>query len=684
MRRGALALLIVAALLAAAWAIRRDGVGARAEQPATVEETPSAPRAFPTEPAAFVSWLSQASPEAQRDAAASMRLGGSDSLLAAVADALGGETPWAGDFLEAVGPRAVGALEARCLRWDQEAVAAFLLALHLADLDERQRFLAVCLEHPADGLRCEAAAWIRESTAEGRFVAGGALLAVLARALATTQPVPQPGSTSRELYGALVASLVRDDESLPALLAADSPDVRAGALQAVLAWVEAYAPPTSGEGGDEELDDGTNPRAKTAASLCARLLSDPDQRLRCGALHTLGLMGMSETVPVPADLIAAKLGDVNEVAEVRAAAAQALGWSVTDADTLLRPYLHDPSPVVRAAVLEAFRGASDDASLDPELRSLLDDPDGMVRAAAASALGGRGQDAVSRARLQAGLNDPNEAVRLASLNALCRGGPPVEAIPQLGKWLKEGSALERETAVQALSSLKEKAAPLELAIISTIPNVDVQQQCDLIKALAELPGQDERAFEALLACCNDEGMWVRKAALDALVRRFPDRALVADALRHALSDRSPYVVAAAAGHLVERGQDLAAVANACARILEETDMPSVGARAIEVIGRCGRASRTAVPALLHALDRHLFAEKDLAGALGALPELADVTVPELVRKGAAGNRIALAALDRLGSAAEPYLSATLQALDPELRAAFEHARERLRSPTQAR
>lgn len=97
-----------------------------------------------------------------------------------------------------------------------------------------------------------------------------------------------------------------------------------------------------------------------------------------------------------------------------------------------------------------------------------------------------------------------------------------------------------------------------------------------------------------------------------------------------------------------------------------------------LLATCGAAAREAAPALLAAMDDGF--GPTAAKALGALPELADLTVPGLVARGARGHGHALAALDALGAAAEPHLSTALDGLEPTERRAFEDALAAHRNP----
>ena len=196
---------------------------------------------------------------------------------------------------------------------------------------------------------------------------------------------------------------------------------------------------------------GGPPPAMAAAESC---LADPDPGVRAAAIRAVGALAADptatlETLPLVEELI------VDPDPEVRAAIACLFGAdgpdprSSTIIDDLMsgpgaperiaglgairrlgEPVpvervsgcLHDPSPAVRVAAIEALAVASDTDRTDPALLAALDDDAAVVRTAAATALS-------ERAEAPAGLLDllatGSGRTQAAALRALRGHGPEV-------------------------------------------------------------------------------------------------------------------------------------------------------------------------------------------------------------------------------------------------------------------
>jgi hypothetical protein len=717
-RRGPSVLLVLCLCAAAFWASRRGGgSNRRAPLPqGEVGEVPEPPR-FPTEPNAFLQWLKSADAAALKDAGESLRTPGerSDALLRAVVEAVGPgyyDTPWAEDFFTAVGARAVLFLEAQYLN-DPNGRGAFGFALRLADADEQQRFLVGCLDHANGDVQYQAAEWISgalttdEEGCAVTFEASSGLRAALARAFARAPPLLSessglysgPPPLSETLSDALVATIDGQGDALRELAADPAPEVRLGAARAVSEWA-GFRPRPNGEPTDEDKQELEvwNARSSAAAEIGAAMLADGDERVRATALRSLDSLGRQQ-VAVPRDPVLARMVDPNEATAVRAAAASALASMEVDPTRDLVPYLADPDATVRAAVIAAVAEWIDYGNplpeLEPKLLASLDHADEHIRVVAADALDGyaRKAGAPCRVRLVAGLEDPSESVRLACASSLFQSeAPVVEVVPHLVRWLKEGSEGEREAAINLAVSLGEHAAPLEPMILAAAATPDVNRLRRCLEALAGIPGANEHVFELAMRT-NTEGdvasvaaSFVRCGAIQVLAKRFPDRGEARDAVSRALSGKDQGVAVTAAKCLAERGRETQAVVRACVRVLDEQEDPDWTAQqvAIEVLGGCGVEAREAIPSLLRAVDQPPpWCDRWLVATLGRLKELAAETVPTLVDRAVQGKWVALAALDGLGVAAEPYLSAALGRLDPARREAFSKAQAAFRENSKA-
>jgi hypothetical protein len=211
------------------------------------------------------------------------------------------------------------------------------------------------------------------------------------------------------------------------------------------------------------------------------------------------------------------------------------------------------------------------------------------------------------------------------------------------------------------------------------PDVNRLRRC--LEALAGIPGADEHVLELAMRTNTEGESFVRCGAIQVLAKRFPDRAEARDAVSRALSGKDQEVAMTAAKCLSERGRETPAVVRACVRVLDEQADPEWPAQqaAIEVLGGCGVEARDAIPSLLRAVNQPPpWCDERLVATLSRLKELAAETVPTLVDRAAEGKWVALAALDGLGGAAEPYLSAALGRLDPARRDAFSKAQTAFR------
>ncbi|MFI7354466.1 fumarate reductase/succinate dehydrogenase flavoprotein subunit [Streptomyces avidinii] len=178
---------------------------------------------------------------------------------------------------------------------------------------------------------------------------------------------------------------------------------------------------------------------------------------------------------------------------------------------LLRPYLDDPDPGVRAAAVAAL-GETVPAGAGPALAARLADPAAVVRAAAAGALRELVEVLPGGPELAAGLRAalavPDAAVRSAALEvlrALRLGDAGLYAAA-----LADGDAEVRIHAVRALVSVDAAA---ELAAAATDPAREVRVA--VAKGFASVHAPVPAPLDPLLA---DADPLVRGAALGALAR----------------------------------------------------------------------------------------------------------------------------------------------------------------------
>ena len=195
-------------------------------------------------------------------------------------------------------------------------------------------------------------------------------------------------------------------------------------------------------------------------------------------------------------------------ANVRMAAAEALGQIGDAAVPGLLDTLYDPNPDVRATVAEAL-GQIGDAAV-PGLLDTLRDPSPDVRMAAAEALGQIG-DVKAVPGLLDTLRDPDPDVRTTVAKALGQIGD-VAAVPGLCEVLGDPYIDVRYCAAEALGEIQDVAALPGLLDALHDPDPDVRMAA--AEALGEI--QDVAAVSGLLHTLRDLKRDVHKAAAEAL------------------------------------------------------------------------------------------------------------------------------------------------------------------------
>ncbi len=273
---------------------------------------------------------------------------------------------------------------------------------------------------------------------------------------------------------------------------------------------------------------------KAAASLVARLLTDPVAEVRAAAISALMRLGHDASVPA----IAERLGDTDEV--VRELAVAALGRMDGEAvaqalaplcaqpsppvaallaimranphpgqQQFIRGCLSDPSPAVRRAAAEAFArqpGADAAAALEP----LLADRSRDVRSAVVEILGGL-RSARARTLLLEQLKRDAET-RLQSVRALCSLGDTTVIPSLIGVFAGESSE-GKIAIVEAISGLKDPAVDPFLA--RQLGSADQALRRAAVLALGRL--RSPTAIRQLTAAARDEDESVRAAVAEALV-----------------------------------------------------------------------------------------------------------------------------------------------------------------------
>jgi HEAT repeat protein len=266
-------------------------------------------------------------------------------------------------------------------------------------------------------------------------------------------------------------------------------------------------------------------------------LRAPEPGVRRTAAERPGEMESAESVPE----LTRMLGDRREPAEVRQAAAAALGQigdaraaepllaALKDdnayvrgaADSALQllkgppgarfvERLRDPAPRVRAEAAMKL-GQSGDSTNVPRLVKLLADDDESVRQAAVRALG-TFRDPAAERQLGAALAEADFRIRQGAVAALALGGRPA-ARATLTPLLKDPVGSVRAETVRALGRLGAGDQP---PVLAAITDDDAAVRLALAETLAPLTSPAAR--DALLRLARDPAVQVRQVAVSALGR----------------------------------------------------------------------------------------------------------------------------------------------------------------------
>jgi HEAT repeat protein/cyclophilin family peptidyl-prolyl cis-trans isomerase len=305
-------------------------------------------------------------------------------------------------------------------------------------------------------------------------------------------------------------------------------------------------PPAGATSGNESV------AVPPATPDLARLLTDPEARVRRRAALAVGRVGLREGVP----LLVALLNDSEP--EVRQMAAFALGLigdrSARDA---LVTALGDESPLVQGSAAEALGLLGDPASAAPvgallerllgALADLPADPDETRRdtPSAAFRLGVealvrlKAYDALASAVLD-GSGQPRVAWWPVAF-ALARLEDR-RALPALLTFAKDGSPYAKAFAAKGLGALRDRTAvPL---LLSLAARGDLGAQVEAIRALGRIG--DPAAAQPLMRLTEGRDSTPASARLEAISALGGVHAPgVAEALGDLLSDRSPAIRSAA-------------------------------------------------------------------------------------------------------------------------------------------
>jgi HEAT repeat protein/beta-lactamase regulating signal transducer with metallopeptidase domain len=294
-------------------------------------------------------------------------------------------------------------------------------------------------------------------------------------------------------------------------------------------------------GAAKEHAAGATQRATADSTVVVALivrLRDEDAEVRAAAAQALGKLEDSRAVPA----LLASIGDRD--AKVRAAAADALGrFTDPRAVSGLSSLLADQELEVRKQALEALSEYESGVPITGVLR-LLSDPDAELRHDAVHAVGRFG-DRAAAAGLVPLVRDPSPDVRQAAIEAIANLHDTAHGSAILPA-LNDGNADVRQQALEALGELRVSIP--ESALLALLRDNDA----DVRSKAAEVAGERSvvAAIPSLRRMIDDPDHDVRENAISALSNIADDAAIAA--LRAGLASKDAQVRRAAAEALGER------------------------------------------------------------------------------------------------------------------------------------
>lgn len=266
-------------------------------------------------------------------------------------------------------------------------------------------------------------------------------------------------------------------------------------------------------------------RSRHASSVdpLVQLAADPDLGVRRAAIEALGHLGETRAV----DALAAQLhvpgASRDEAAvSIRVEAARALGRIGAPSVPALQAVLHDRSPRVREAAVDAL-GAIGGPSVVPALAEVLGDDRSQLRQAAARSLAAIGGDEARTALLTA-LRHKDPATRLTAVQALGDLGDD-RSVAALSSVVSDREKAVRESAVAALGRLGSSDAAEALLSAYEGADREVRQAASAaLRALAWSPATPrQRAFHAVVGGNFAGAVAEGRAAIEPLRIALQDR-----------------------------------------------------------------------------------------------------------------------------------------------------------------
>jgi len=355
--------------------------------------------------------------------------------------------------------------------------------------------------------------------------------------------------------------------------------------------------------------------AKVALPQLLEALQGTSPPLQIAAARTLGNLGTNAAAAVPA-----LKGMLNkEAREPRFAAAQSL-WTITRQAQLVVPVLAEALEIrgtnyvdTWSSVFAAWTLAEigpDAKAAGPALIRLLEAKEQNVRVAAAAALVRISPDTAGLAEvLGAALQQDASVSYLDAQKALGELGS--KSIPVLVKAASNPSPQVRRLSVETLGRIGAPASEVVPVLAASLKDSDEHARRVAAQALGKMAPESKAAISPLRAALKDTSGMVRAEAAVALVRLDPPANDAVAVLVEAISDNrdgTAYIVACngareispAAVPTVLEFIKGAPPGGSQMRDLQKWFRTQEGA--IDLLGRMGPNAKSAVPALIQALE----------------------------------------------------------------------------------
>ena len=327
-------------------------------------------------------------------------------------------------------------------------------------------------------------------------------------------------------------------------------------------------------------------RAAPFVPALLRMLQDPREHVRFGAVTALQIVAARERVEIPlsaAPVLVASLADTNS--DVRGRSMNVLGYLAPRLPEVRTRILRDaehPDWRTRLSAFIALGNAREPAGIPVLARAVVADTNRAVRFNAINALA-RIDDPAAISALARAFEDPQPSLRENATLRMTEIG--ARAVPELRRGLAHANPSVRSSALTALAGMGSAAGDALADVLALASSADSATAALALSAIGRImPGTGARARDmapGLLSLLTDRRPHVRFGAATALNAVSLQGQLGADAiptLLQALRDSIPYVRSSAVRMLHRAAPGDVRVRGAIEEVMRSD--PSAGPRTV--------------------------------------------------------------------------------------------------------